>query len=53
MAEYEAWEYGLDLSLLRDGWNEIILYHSDDECDPSPAFGGNPVRVVGLELAVR
>ena len=53
VAEYEAWEYELDLSLLRDGWNEIILIHSDDDCDPSPASGGNPLRVVGLELAVR
>ena len=53
VTEYEAWEYGIDLSLLRDGLNEILLIHSDDTCDPSPAFGGNPIRIVGLELAVR
>ena len=52
VAEYEAWEYALDLALLRDGWNEIVLFHTDDDCNPSPAFGGNPLRIVGLELAV-
>lgn len=51
--QYQAWEYSLDLSQLRDGHNEIILIHSDDECDPSPAHVGDPIRVVGLELAVK
>ena len=51
--EYQAWDYRLDLADIREGWNEVIVYHGQDEFDPRPGPVADPIRIVGLELAVK
>jgi hypothetical protein len=53
LPQHEAWNYQLDLALLRDGWNEIVLYHNKEHHNPLPGQSGAPLRIVGVELAVR
>jgi len=51
--EHEAWNYRLDLADVSEGRNEVVLYHSQDEFHPYPGQMGEPIRIVGLELAVK
>jgi len=50
--EHLAWNYRLNPADIREGWNELTLYHSQDEFDPRPGVAGDPLRIVGVELGV-
>lgn len=52
LPEHRAFEYRLDAARLRDGVNEIILYHGSEDTDPRRRDLSGSVRVVGLELLV-
>lgn len=41
--EHRAWNYTLDCGLIRDGWNEIVLYNES----------AGEISVAGVELAVK
>jgi len=41
--EHRAWNYTLDCGVIRDGWNDIVIYNESAE----------EVSVVGVELAIK
>lgn len=54
VAQHDAWNYRLRIEDVRDGWNEFTIYHTEDESDPRPDIAtGDPVKIVGLDLAIR
>jgi hypothetical protein len=53
VAEHEAWNYRLNVAAIREGRNEVIVHHTEEFCDPRPGRLGDPIRIIGLEFAVK
>jgi hypothetical protein len=49
LPQHQAFDYDLPISLVRDGWNDIVLYNGASWQEKSDGS----VRVVSIELAVR
>jgi hypothetical protein len=50
--EYAAWNYRLNPADIQDGWNEITIYHSQEDYYPWPVTHAKPIKIVSVELAV-
>jgi hypothetical protein len=50
--EHVGLNYQLDISGLRDGWNEIVVYDGAEDASPQTHHADCGVRICGLELAV-
>jgi len=51
-SRHKARNYRLNKADVREGWNDIVVYHSEDACDPRPGMAGDAIRIVSVELAV-
>ena len=51
--QHTAFDYPLPLDRLRDGLNELTVYHASEDTNPHPDHRRDLVRIVSLELAVR
>jgi len=50
--EFQAFNYRLDLASIKEGWNEIVVYHGGDN-PARPREQNEAVRIASIELAVR
>ena len=51
--EHQALNYHFDVSAIREGWNDIIVYNPGELNLPDEERGAKSIRIVSVELGVR